>query len=127
LGAASGVILGYGINHELSATGEHGGKELLTRENFGGFALAPEGRWTGETSFHQFQVTEDEFTEIVTKGTRTFFVYGYIRYADLFGIVRQTGFSYATTFDGGGNFYLVIEATNRALWYDREEPDNAKS
>jgi hypothetical protein len=28
--------------------------------------------------------------------------------------------------DGRNFFMLAIETTNRALWYDREEPDNQR-
>jgi hypothetical protein len=128
-GRGLAIILGYGINHELcAANGQHGGKEVVTRNGFGGFVLSPGSQWESEAGFHQFQITEDEFMEISTTKTKTLYVYGYIRYADLFGIIRRTGFSYEAYLDNAGDFGpLVVEATNRSLWYDREEPDSHKT
>jgi len=128
VGHGLAIILGYGINHELCAVAEHGGKELLTRDGFGGFLLSRGSQWTSEVGFHPFQITEDEFREIATTETKTLYVYGYIRYADLFGIVRRTGFSYEGNLDNAGDFgALVVEITNRSLWYDREEPDSQQT
>jgi hypothetical protein len=128
LGHGLAIILGYGINHELCAVTKHGGKDLLTRDGFGGFVLSPGSQWKSEAGFHQFQITEDEFKEIATTETKTLYVYGYIRYADLFGIVRRTGFSYEAYLDSAGDFgALVIDTTNRSLWYDREEPDSQQT
>jgi hypothetical protein len=122
VGRGLAVVLGYGINHEFCAATKHGGKKLITRDGFGGFVLSPGSQWTSEAGFHSFQFTEDEMREIATMETKALYVYGYIRYADLFGIVRRTGFSYEGYINSTGDFgSLVIDTTNRSLWYDHEE------
>jgi hypothetical protein len=60
IGRGLGIILEYGITHELCAMGKHGENELITRNGFGGFVLSPGSQWTSEVGFHQFQITEDE-------------------------------------------------------------------
>jgi hypothetical protein len=121
----TGFVLSYGIAHEICADGQQGMKDLTVRSQFGRLPLGPGSRWQAEAGFDVFQLSDEDRAALV-EYSRTFYVYGYIRYLDLFGVVRRTGFAYELMFNPDddnaiSNEELAISVSNSALWYDQEE------
>lgn len=70
-----------------------------------------------------FQISPED-SRAIDMGLKSLYVYGFVRYSDLFGVTRETGFIYELYPDRektGGEF---VFCTPHPYWFDRVlEPD----
>jgi hypothetical protein len=125
LGNGTAFVDSYGIAREICRDGEQGNVALSVRTDFARMPVTGSSIWKADLAFELFSFTEDEKTN-VARGRRRLFVYGYLRYSDIFGIFRRTGF----IFEGLSRSlemersYLVIRSDHN-WWYDIEEEPEA--
>jgi hypothetical protein len=120
IGKGIGFIKGYGIAHEICANKAQGNAPLIVRDHIGRMILGPDGKLDAGAPFDAFQI-EPADGEAMMKYTKTLYVYGYVRYLDLFGIMRRTGFMF--------EFVPLLTEPEKSVfvmcpspwWYDKEE------
>lgn len=84
--------------------------------------LHPDGKWAVENAtFHNFQIRSDADREAILDASTFLYIYGYVRYSDLFTVTRRTGFmfQYVPNREAPENGVLVM--CPHAMWYDIEE------
>ena len=124
IGGGIGFIHSYGIAHEICARVSMGDVALAIRDHFGRMLLRPDARWKAGAPFDHIQIGDDDrFTLIAFK--KALYCYGYVRYFDLFGIFRKTGFMLEFIPDENDPFDGTFAMCPHRMWYDEEEPKTA--
>lgn len=122
IGKGVGFIKGYGIAHEVCADGSQGGVELTVRDEIAVAPLTPDATWDPGLPFDVFQLDLEEDRRLLSRDQKTLYVYGFIRYSDMFDVVRRTGFMFAAIRSGPNE--AVLAMTPHSMWYDEEEPSD---
>lgn len=121
IGRSVGFLSGLGIAHEVCFEGRQGGVEPTVREGFGRIPISVDATRQFGLPIDAFQIGAAD-VRAIRSNTKTLYVYGFIRYVDLFGVVRRTGFIFEfvqnPTMEDGGAF--AVCAPHR-YWYDVEE------
>lgn len=127
-GKGIGFITSYGITHEICFEGKQGSKELTIRSDMGLIPLRGDSKYKTPAAYHTFRISVVERDELLGRNrpTKNLYIYGYLRYIDLFKVIRRTGFAYEFIpigEDDAPNFVM----TPGPLWYDEEEkPEKQK-
>ena len=123
-------IKGWALTHEICIEGRQGGVELRLREGLPGMFVTRGASWRSELPFFvTIFDSEQKITplqSILQVGTiNTLYFYGFLRYSDLFGVTRRTGFMFEFVPDrdhpGNGSFIVCPHP----MWSDDEEEDAA--
>jgi hypothetical protein len=125
-GKGLAFLLGYGIAHEVCQAGQEGGKPLIEPERFHGIRLSPGSIFKTKASYGLIRVPIKEY-ESFLNGSNCFFLYGYLRYLDLFGVIRRTSFSYEYITPPDDKKPLLVLNVRPGLWYDFEEDRPAQT
>jgi hypothetical protein len=112
------------VHIEICARVSMGDVALAIRDHFGRMLLRPDARWKAGAPFDHIQIGDDDrFTLIAFK--KALYCYGYVRYFDLFGIFRKTGFMLEFIPDENDPFDGTFAMCPHRMWYDEEEPKTA--
>lgn len=125
-GKGLAFLLGYGIAHEVCQEGQEGGKPLIEPERFHGIRLSPGSIFKTKASYGLIRVPIKEYESFID-GSKCFFLYGYLRYLDLFGVIRRTSFSYEYITPPDDRKPLLVLNVRPNLWYDFEEDRPAQT
>jgi hypothetical protein len=121
IGKGVGFLASYGIAHEICRDGRRVSKPLAIRNEIARMPLRADARLEAGAPFENLQNTAEERLALI-EFKAALFVYGYVRYYDLFGIFRKTGFMFQFLpnkhFPDQSTFVMYPDA----LWYDEEEP-----
>jgi hypothetical protein len=120
IGKGVGFIKGYGIAHEICIAKTVGNKSLTIRDQFARTLLGPDGKLNAGAPFDVFQIERGD-ADAMMKFEKSLYVYGYVRYLDLFNIMRRTGFMF--------EFIPLLTEPEKSKfvmrpspwWYDKEE------
>jgi hypothetical protein len=86
----------------------------------GQLPLGPDSKWQSDAPFDVFQITDTDRNDLLDL-RKILYIHGYVRYYDLFRVLRRTGFmfEYTTSRDApeGGVFVMCPHS----MWYDMEE------
>ena len=121
IGKGPGFILGYGIAHEICVAEKQGSVPLTTRDGFARMVVSADAKFRAGAAYDVFQISDDD-REAMLKFRKTLYVYGHIRYLDLFGVTRTTGFmfEYIPSREApDDSVFAMCPAPN--WWFDREE------
>jgi hypothetical protein len=122
IGRGVGFVDSYGIAHEFCRDGQQGGAAIAVRNELGRVPLRADSRWEAGAPFENIQIETTERLAALLEFRTTLFVYGYVRYYDLFGIFRKTGFMFQFIPDGDRPAESTFAMVPHAMWYDEEEP-----
>jgi hypothetical protein len=129
VGRGIGFIRSYEIIHEVCARDSQGRVCLEKHEHIARYPLRPEATWILEDtkfSFYAFRINNDQ-----RKGMRDnrniLYLYGNVRYWDLFPVNRQTGFMFEYIPNWESPEKGVFVMCPHAMWYDIEEEPEAQS
>jgi hypothetical protein len=123
VGPGLGFIRSYGITHEICPRDSQRGKPLTINDYIGRLPLHQHGKWVleGDATFHAFRISNADREAIFGKNS-FLYIYGHVRYLDLFQITRRTGFLFECIPETG-----VLVMCPHTLWYDIEEEPEAPS
>lgn len=126
VGKGVGFLIGYGIAHEFFGGETPSGNEnIITHRNVGKLPVSPDAIFNAGAAYDVFQIPAKTRLEMLDYKT-TLYVYGYVRYSDLFDIKRRTGFMYQYIPDQKSPDVGVFAIVQHPQWYDREErPDES--
>ena len=120
IGKGVGFIHSIGFAHEICFEGEQGGKPLTITDDFGRVPVSPDSELTDFGPNAAFPIPDHERDRLISHD-RTLYIYGYIRYFDVFGVFRRTGFMFElvpVSFDPEDSPFAMCPHT---YWYDEEE------
>jgi hypothetical protein len=124
IGKGIGFFDSYGIANEICRDGQQGKVPLAIRNGFARMPLRSDAQFKAGAPFDNLQISDEDRVAMIDF-EKTLFVYGYVRYYDLFGIFRKTGFM----FEFIPNKHFLEESAfamlPHPLWYDEEEPKNS--
>jgi hypothetical protein len=121
-GKGLAFLLGYGIAYEVCAPGQEGGKQIIEREQLQGVRLSPDSIFQTTASYGYIRIPMEDYETVHDhNGSKRLFIYGYVRYLDLFGIIRRTSFSYEYAVPLDDRNPLLVLNIRPSLWYDFEE------
>lgn len=127
-GKGMGFIKAFGIAHEICSDGVQGSKVPGIRDHFGRVSIRPDGVFRASVPFDIFTVTAEERLAIIGRSPphKNIYVYGYIRYSDLFDIMRRTGFAFEFIPNIADPEKSSFVQCPGPLWYDKEEEPKHK-
>jgi hypothetical protein len=98
-----------------------GNVPLAIRDHFGRMPLRPDARWEAGAPFDNLQIVDDDRQALIAF-KKALYCYGYVRYFDLFGIFRITGFMFEFIPNENAPFDGTFAMCPHPMWYDEEEP-----
>ena len=123
IGKGVGFINGYGIAHEICREGQQGDVPLTICDGFSRMPLREDGKLDAGAPFDVFQIFATDRLAMIEFDV-SLYVYGHVRYTDLFGIVRRTGFMFEFIPDKIAPEKSTFVVCRHPMWKDEEEPRN---
>jgi hypothetical protein len=128
VGKGVGFIRAYGIAYEICRRGTQGTKPLDIRSDIGQLVIGGNAKLRQEAALEVIRPPAADEIASIMRGRTSIFFYGYIRYLDIFRVMRRTGFmfEYAPNSSDIDKSCFVM-SPNRDWWYDVEEEPEAQS
>jgi hypothetical protein len=129
IGKSVGFFRTYGVQHEITpihipTLGQNEPQQIGA---YHALPIRPDAKFVTPLSVHGIGMTEENYVAILNQ-EKSLHIYGSLRYSDLFGITRRTGFTFEFIPDPNnpplrGCFVM----SPSPLWYDtEEEPDDKR-
>jgi hypothetical protein len=115
-----GFIHSYAIAHQICRRDQHGTVDPRIREDIPRLPLGPESTWQPARPFDNLQISDVDRNDLLDH-RKILYVYGYVRYYDLFRVWRRTGFMFEYNVDGDAPEKGVFVMCPHSMWYDTEE------
>jgi hypothetical protein len=122
IGKGVGFIKSYGIAHDICIGNPQCAAPLKERDWIARLPISPDAKWDAGAPFDLVLINDAERQEILDF-RKSLYMYGYVRYGDLFGITRRTGFlfEYAVASPDSAKSTFVMRP--HSMWYDIEEEE----
>jgi hypothetical protein len=120
VGKGVGFIHSYAIAHQICPRDQQGAIDPSLRKDIPRLPLGPDGKWRADASFDNFQISDIDRNDLLDH-RKILYVYGYVRYYDLFRVWRRTGFMFEYITDRSAAEKGVLVMCPHSMWYDTEE------
>ena len=121
IGKGVGFIHSIGFAHEICFAGRQGDKPLTVSDHFGRVPVSPDSEIVDFGPIAAFSLPEHERKPLISY-EKMLYIYGYIRYFDVFGVFRRTGFMFELVPLVTDPDKSPLAMCPHAYWYDEEEP-----
>ena len=129
VGTGIGFIRSYEIIHEVCPRDSQGTVCLQKHEHIARYPLRPEATWILEDTkftFYAFRIDNDQRKDM-RENRNVLYLYGNVRYWDLFPVNRRTGFMFEYIPNWESPKKGVFVMCPHTMWYDIEEEPEAQS
>jgi hypothetical protein len=120
IGKGVGFLQAYGIAHEICPEGKQGDVTLIEWDIIGRMPVSADAKLDTNLPYHVFQISDAE-REAILSDRKNLYLYGFLRYSDLFGVVRRTGFIFEFVAYRNSPENSVFVMCRHPMWYDTEE------
>tara|TARA_R110002074_G_scaffold398138_1_gene589632 strand:- start:1736 stop:2677 length:942 start_codon:yes stop_codon:yes gene_type:complete len=121
LGKSVGLIESYGIGYDICREGQQDTDTLDVYKDTGRMPVRPDSELEWTVPFTVFQISTVQ-RDAIAGYESSLFVFGYIRYLDLFGIYRKSGFIFEFVPIKTEPAKSTFVKLRHPMWYDIEEP-----
>jgi hypothetical protein len=108
------------IAHQICPRDQQGAVDPVLRKDIPRLPLGPDSKWRPDAPFDVFQISDTDRYELLDR-KKILYVYGYVRYFDLFRVWRRTGFMFEYNADSNAPEKGVFVMCPHPMWYDTEE------
>jgi hypothetical protein len=127
VGRGVGFIRSYAVVHEICVRDTQGSASLRNNDYLARLPLHPDGKWDVENAtFHNFQISNADRNTILD-GIKSLYIYGNVRYSDLFNVARRTGFMFQYIPNREFPEKGVLVMCPHDMWNDVEEEPESQS
>lgn len=121
IGKGIGFIESIGIAHDICFDGEQGTKPLTITSDLGCLPIGPGEELQNSGPDLVISIPEHERDRLISH-EKSLYIYGHIRYSDIFGVFRRTGFMFKFIPIDFEPAESPITVSPHVYWYDKEEP-----